>query len=270
MNFESELTDLRDWLNSNTRDFDAGLQLYIAYFEDTEMRKFITAHRNAGMLYDAIRNRAIELRDAIAEQGKVTAAPKNVNRTINIHVDAGQAEAPAVNQMHEKPLNLSAKGKLIARLESEWKQLRAEQGIWHTQMSDIGLDDKGKPREHLTKSEMEKRHELALLLIEHEKEIKRIWANLEYVNVNGVLPGKEQPAPAAAANENDFKRLKNSINPNISKLKKKIAEIKPVMATQSGNAWDKSNQRLTDWEQQLSVLEAEKLKITNGEEQGVK
>ena len=250
----TELHELRDWLNSDKRNFDTGLHLHRAYFNDVDMRRYLEAHRPEKKLYEIIRDRVIELKEAltapaepIVEEMPVKSKPKAK--------ELASDGRPA--QKHE----------LIQNLEKQWKQLRAEQGVWHTQMSDIGLDAKGNPREAVTKQEQERRAELATLLVEHDKKVKAIWNEIDYIEINGVPPVQNKKQLPVETNESDFKRLKNSINPGISKLKKKISDKKLEMQDQRGKDWEKSNKSLSAWETQLKELEAEKLKITHGQEQ---
>lgn len=256
MNYESELQDLRIWLNNPARKFDDGIQLYMAYINDVDVRRSLTLSRSETRLYELLRSRAITIKEQltapapasteVVKQKDVITEKGAVTRAINIQIDGRQH---------------TEKAKLIEHLEKEWKQLRAEQGAWHTKMASIGLDDKERPREILTGAEIEKRRIWAVKILAHEKEIVSIWNKIDYVSINGVLPVpyKEEKVEL----ESDFKRLTN-VRSNISKLKKKIKIKKLLMEGLKGKDWDDANEWLTGWEKDLAELEAEKETLSNG------
>jgi hypothetical protein len=129
----SELEELRTWLNSDKRNFDAGLQLYIAYFDDVQMRQYLAAHRPEGKLYELIWNRVVDLKEAINGQNSI-ALEKNVSTSVRSISSDAKLEVKRTIAIQidgsKKSVNITA---VIAELEKEWKQLQAEKGVWHTQ-----------------------------------------------------------------------------------------------------------------------------------------
>jgi len=261
MSYDNELAELRNWLNQDKRDFAAGLQLFIAYIDDKDMRPYLVAHRNEDKLYNIIRDRVLFLKEQITVNAPLP-QPKIIAEVKTPHRVAEPVKAAVEEkQIDDVPLHKNA---LIVKLDKEWKLLRAEQGILHTQMSDIGLDNTGKPRLALTAEEREVRKLLAEKLVSHDKRIFEIWTDLNYVEIHGVLPVADKKRIPDGIKDVDFKVLKNQILPGISKQKKKIKELKAAMVSLTGKRFESANSKLTKWEKKLEDLETQKLKFTNG------
>ena len=229
----NELDNIRNWLNS-TRDFDAGFALYVAYINHAGQRDVLARTRNQQRLFEALRDRYFTLKDKAAPAQEKQPPP----------AAADQPATPA-------ELNL---------LDNEWHDLKNELEVLHTKMVTIG----DKPL--LSESDKKQRAEFCEMMLPIEARLAELATAYTFLKQYGSLPvqfsvAKKKPVkplPETLSDANRILLLKNSINPNISKLKKKIAQGKAALPTLSGKQFDKQQTQLATWEQQLIDLEQQK------------
>jgi len=243
----SELNDLRVWLNGS-RNFNEGLMLYIAYINDTAERNLIEKHRNEPKLFNALRERFYVLKDKQPSGSAVTIQVKPV--------------AVGKEENHDVPQELL----------QHWGQLKTEQERLHTEMSLIGEN-----QVELTASQMEQRAALAKLVVEREEMLHELSSAINFCRLNGKLPDgfklhkpvKRQPKKKSVSKMTDSEqilRLKNIINPQLSKLKKKLDDKKAELPKLKGNDLVKANKKLSEWEALEKDLLQEKTLIINAQQ----
>ena len=237
----TEREEIAAWINSD-RDYDKGLILVIAYHQDR--RNEFEKLRSAARLFNFLRDRYYELREqepapAVEEQG-----PEQV-----VSVE------PATEHIVPK------------ELLAEWAVIKTEQERLHTEMCLIGDG-----RMELTDNERKQRSELARMIIKRENDIEALASALNYYKLNGKLPEGYTVVEKRKKAVNKYKslsdsdkilKLKNSILPGISKLKRKIEDTKPLIAAATGKELDKLNGKLNKWESQLKELDDERKRIAN-------
>ena len=244
----TELQDIQAWLNS-PRDFDAGFMLYIAYFNDKDTRFVLERHRNAAKLFNIMRERFYELKNANARECKTNTPVIKVNGK-----------------------ELTGDFNLPEEYLTRWGELKTEQERWHTEMCLIG---EGKTS--LTQSQMKQRAQLARMIIAHEDVLYQLGSAINHYREHGAVPEGfklHQPVPRKKKAKSISKltetekvlKLKNSINPNLSKLKKKIEEKKKLIAGLKGKDLERANKKLTEWEEEEKQLLEEKNEILNAQQ----
>lgn len=253
----SEIDDLLNWLNGS-REFDAGLMLYIAYINDPDERALLTRQRDGGRLFEALRSRFLQLK--VVSKGDWVEISKNGSSDFDEQFLKGY-----IDKVTER-----LSGTLMEKLKQEWMILKTEQEAWHTEMRLIGED-----KLDLSGREQEQRAKLAELILRHEESLYALGEAMNEVRENGKLPNGfslskkvavKKPAKKAAVPQTDIQkllRLKNTVNPGISKLKRKIDEAKAAYSDADAKGKEKLAAMLSKWEQQLMDYEQEK-KVLNG------
>ncbi len=205
------------WLNENEREspagYDAGLMLFYAHGKDAGRYETIKMFRRPAVLFDALRQLYQDLKDVAKS---------------NVSVDE---VAAAVSAPSAKPA-AEAKGKtiILQKLEKKWKHLRAQSGAWHAEMRSIGRTN-GRARQ-MTKGEKDQRAQLAILLMDAEREIRAIYVDIEHVEIHGKLPQREHAeaqkyVPGTADKKNLQKRI-SAINNQIALATEKMNTLKPL------------------------------------------
>lgn len=236
----SELEDIKNWLNG-PRDFNAGLMLHLAYFNDKPGNELLNQHRNAARLFQLLRDRFYELKEAV---------PVPVTRAVNVALAPGQTEYTVPEEYL-----------------SRWGELKTEQEMWSTALRLVGDG-----RMTVTEPERLKRAQLAKMIVAHEERLEALGAAINHIRKFGTAPVGfvlDAPAPkirkakpiSKYTDSEIILRLKNNINPNISKLTKKIADKKLELPGLKGKDLDKANQKLTEWETNLKALYDEKERL---------
>jgi len=253
----SEIDDIMDWLNG-TRDFDAGLMLHLAYLNDRDEYDWIKRQQNKGKLYEALRGRFMQLK--AVSKGADREVSKNGSSDFDERFLKGYTEKVIV-QLSDT---------LMEELKRGWMILKTEQESWHTEMRLIGANSM-----ELNESERKQRATLADLILRHEKQLYELGAAMNELREKGSLPKgfelykrvkpvKRKKKPVPLNDSEKILKLKNSILPGISKLKKKIEQKKATLAAMSKQEREKANDKLTDWENQLLELEQEKSALQHG------
>lgn len=233
----TEREEIAAWINSD-RDYDKGLILVIAYHQ--ERRNEFEKLRSAARLFNFLRDRYYELRE--------------------------QEPAAAGEEKKAVPAEPTTEHVVPKELLTEWGIIKTEQERLHAEMCIIGTG-----RLDLTDAEKKQRSELARMIIERERNIEALASAINYYKLNGKLPEGYTVVEKRKKAVNKYKslsdsdkilKLKNSILPGISKLKRKIEDTKPLIATATGKELDKLNGKLNKWESQLKELDDERKRIT--------
>jgi hypothetical protein len=242
---KSEIEEIRDWLNSQ-RDINAGLMIYRAYIGNDANAAFIERQQDSGRLFEALRKRFFVLKDGEmpTEQSEPTTARLDVTHLVPEEKRKFSVLVPV-------------------DLDNAWRTAKTEQEALHLQLRTIG---EGKTS--VTEAQRIKRAELAAKIVEKEKELAELGGAYEYFKEYGQLPESFSIAPKAVAaplsDVDTVLRLKNIINPTISKLRKSIADGEKEFNTLSSKAKDKKATKIDAWKKKLADLEAKKKRLTNG------
>ena len=242
---KSEIEEIRDWLNGQ-RDINAGLMIYRAYIGNDANAAFIERQQDSGRLFEALRKRFFVLKDG--------ETPTEQSEPVK--------EKPKVSQPIIELATKTA-AKVPVDLDNAWRTAKTEQEALHLQLRTIG-----EGKNSVTEAQRIKRAELAAKIVDKEKELAELGGAYEYFKEYGTLPESfsiaPKPAPAPLNDVDTILRLKNIINPTISKLRKSIADGEKEFNTLSSKAKDKKATKIDAWRKKLADLEAEKKQLTNG------
>lgn len=257
----TEKEELRAWLNSD-RDFDRGLMLHIAYFNDTATRALLQRTRDAQRLFKMLLQRFKELPDdvTITNQPAAPEVTKEVKAPVKPNMPAPTGKTAAVAE----GLKVHApKQTLWPELLQQWESLKLEQENWHAKLR-VYHD---KPT--MTEADQKQCAELSRLLIEKDHELKELANAMQHFKLYGKLPEeyslvKPQKPVKVPVNLTEAEKvlyLKNSVNPNISKLRKKIREAEAAVNQLTGKQREKKLADIAGWVDKLTSLEAEKKQL---------
>lgn len=240
----TELSDIRHWLNSD-RNYDRGFILFMAYSRDKSMVESLKRYPNKFMLEKLILSRYEELK---AEPVAITVSSIS-EIVINV---PGTTKASEPNKKY-----LQIKRDLADHFKTR--------GLWHTQLNDIAYNLDGTEKHNLSDAEQAKAFEYLKLLSELQDKIEIAFNHLSYYELHGKFPEtaykkrtkKEQPITNATA----ILKLKNSVNPGISKLKKKIEKAKAELELISTKDKPRIMKYMAKWSNELEVLNANKIQL---------
>lgn len=247
----TELEEITAWLNSRPRDFDRGLMLYIAYFDDANTKLILERHRSDSRLFEILRKRYYALKGP-DESSSASATKPLVQKIESDRIEVKEHTLPE-------------------EMRQRWKELKTEQERWSIQISLIF------ERKPFGESDRKQCAQLALMVYNHQLELDKLGMAMEHYKEHGALPAdfllKKKPVVKKRAKSisklNDIEKvlkLKNSINPGLSKLKKKIADKKAELSGLEGKAHERAIAKLKEWEEEEEDLLLQKKELTGGKE----
>lgn len=253
----NELDEICAWLNGE-RDFDRGMMLYIAYINEPVMRSHLNNSRNAEKLFEIMRKRFSSLKERVIRPS-LEGAAKPLSKAGgggNVVKEAKQptkTELPAGNATDD----------ILEPLKEQWGQLKLEMQTWHTELFLIAEQNPT-----LNESHRKQRAGLAEKILANESQLQKLSLAFDHARLYGKLPdgfvaegNKRQLSNLISAQMTDTEKvllLKNSVNPNISKLKNKIAAKRGELSALIGKDLDKASVKIAAWEIQLAQLESQK------------
>jgi len=241
---------IRGWLNGK-KNYQQGLLLLKAYHQDHAKVTSLEKYQNDYLLHNLMR----ELYDAL--KAKKQQATNNEPKVVQ---EIAKIAAP----ISEIPANPKSRDlKKLEDIKKARTQLYKERAKFHTEMCQLAYNESGTLKPILIKHEIERRHELAKLIIGHTEKIDSYWSIQDYYELNGIWPQEVQetlPEPIRLTNAEALRQLMNTRS-TITKTEKKIADAKIMVAHQSGKQLDKTKENIAKWEGKLAILKAEKLEL---------
>jgi len=237
---KNQLEEVRIWLNGK-RNYHRGMMLLMAYSPNKPLVASLKQWDNPALLERYLLEMYHEL---VEKESHVTSHEPQMAVTPPLERGSGDLKI-------EKPTPKKADLRKLDEIDRLRKKHYRDRGMWHAQMCDIGCDEDGHEKPKMTAREMERRCELAKLIIEATDKISELWTITDHFEKYGTMPAEKETevtAPTTMTKDEAFKRLKNSVAPNISKLKGKIAKS--------------TDQKMIDkWTVQLTALESEKREL---------
>ncbi len=239
MNYDSQYTNLCNWLNARKPDYNAGLALLLSYTNKPALYKQLSTYKNE-----------IQLRSVIARLLEDTKS--------KMHATSSQASisAPVLPEASKEPsspitASVSApRDKIEAQLHKDWVSLLKQIEDLKQKLYFIGRDaGTGKPNRILTDAEKDQRKEICRLLVGTgglNSQCLENRAAVNYYRSTGMVPvlKKIVLAPEERKVEGDLYLLKENSRKLVSKLKSKI---------QKGG----SQEDLAEWQSKLQTAEAD-------------
>ena len=170
--------------------------------------------------------------------------------------------APIISPKKEIKIK-SADLRKIEDIKKARTHLYKERAAFHKEMGDVAFTDTGSRKSALTKYDIDRRHELAKLIISHTTEIDQYWSTQDYYEVHGHFPfeHKEKVSePIQLTNADALRKLMN-VRSTITKTNQKIADAKVLLPHLSGKPLDKKKKQLQEWDAKLKIAEAEKAEL---------
>jgi hypothetical protein len=251
--------EIAKWLNQDPRPFNEGLMLHLAYIQDKTENKRIERTKDAVKLYSSLRQYYYQLRDSNAKEKEVAVAQKAIANAVAVRNAIQESFKEVAGNL--QPGASVPKQELPEELQRAWFELKTEQERWHTEMSLIGKD-----KTEVTEPEREQRAKLAMLIYNREKELMELGTAFNYYKEHGRLPDgfaiqrkapKPKKKPALKGAEAKL-YIKTKLAPNISKLKKKIAECEASLPSLSDKEKAQKIKKLAKWQEQLTDLQQQK------------
>jgi hypothetical protein len=248
--------EIANWLNQNPRPFNEGLMLHLAYLNDKAENTRIQRSKDNHTLYKRLRDYYYQLKEAETKSLKPTAGKGGVKavaiaKTI---IESAVGIAQSIDQKEHA---------LPDDLKLAWHELKTEQERWHTEMSLIG-----EGKYELSEDERERRAKIAKLIYDREVQLQEIGTAFNFYKEHGHLPdgfSVERKAPRPRKKKlltgaEAKLYIKVNLAPNISKLKKKIAEVEALPEADKS----KKLQKLSKWREQLADLVQQKTDLEDG------
>lgn len=250
MNKEA-INNIGEWLNGHKRDltdYHTGIMLFESYSEDRNLLEKLKKYKNASELFNAL----VDLWNFLSMKEEMVQNKEQIKEVYN---------EVAIAPESTNSIKLSAKNAIISKLNEEWKSLRKKSGAWQVMLYSIGRTPNG-VAVILSKEQKEQRAVLANQIMENEKKITELWADIDYVSIHGCLPSRQKiQKKKKAAIAFDYKTFENT-RKYIGTAKKTIAELKSSLVNKSGSELSKANGKIDKWEMKLAEYETlyEKLK----------
>lgn len=196
-------SDIKDWINGS-RDFNAGIMLLVASGANPSIVEPIRKRMNAHALYDILRDLYFELKKA------------------------EPAAAPLSKPVQKNGSTETASDSTWEKLKREWHRTAVAQEAAHAEIRVVFKDDV------ITEAQQQLTAAAANTVMLCHNRLILIGQAMEFYKTTGQLPSDFQftplvkPAPATKKLLTDAEkilRLKNQINPRISKLKAKLKTV---------------------------------------------
>ena len=237
---KNQFEHVRTWLNGD-RNYHRGMMLLMAYSPNKPLMASLKQWENKDLLHTYLMEMYQELKVKVDEE------PVAEVKTPVANIEFAKDKTETI----VKPILKKADLKKAEEIGRTIKKLSRDRGMWHAQMCETGLDDDGQEKIKLSPKEVERRFELAKLVMEATTQRSELYAITDHFAEYGTMPAEKKVKVIAATTmtkDEAFKKLKNSVAPNISKLKKKIA----------GST---DNAKIEDWTNQLTLLEQQKREL---------
>lgn len=245
------INNIGDWLNGHKRDhsdYHTGIMLFESYSDDRSLLEKLKKYKNPSDLFNAL----VDLWNLLSIKVETVQNQEQLKEVYN---------EVAIAPESTNSIKLSAKNAIISKLNDEWKSLRKKSGAWQVMLYSIGRTPNG-VAVILSKEQKEQRAVLANQIMENEKKITELWADIDYVSIHGCLPTRQKTQRKKKSTiQFDYKTFENT-RKYIGTAKKTIAELKTSLPNKSGAELSKANAKIDKWELKLAEYETlyEKLK----------
>lgn len=234
------VNNIGEWLNGHKRDlsdYHTGLMLLESYSDDKQLLEKLKKYKSASLLFDSLVDLWNFLSSKVEQQTKTQEVKEIYNEV-------------AVSVQSSPSIKLNAKNSIISKLNEEWKALRKKSGAWQVMLFSIGRTSNGIAID-LNSEQKDQRAVLANQIMDNEKRIAEIWADIDYVSIHGFLPTREKPTKKKSKVEFDYKTYENT-RKYIGTAKKTIEDLKKSLVSKSGDDLVKTNKKIDKWEVKLA------------------